>query len=109
MTRWRDDFVSSQDQHTFTVYRSPSLPPPSLPSLPPPSLSSLPPPTLSPPGYLEEEVKKVNIQLTPGGNVQAPDPQDMIDLEVMIFIALVGVATPPLYLYSQSLRYLRLR
>jgi V-type H+-transporting ATPase subunit a len=31
--------------------------------------------------YLEEEVKKVNIQLTPGGNVQAPDPQDMIDLE----------------------------
>ena len=34
--------------------------------------------------------------------MQAPDPQDMIDLEVMIFIALVGVATPPLYLYIQS-------
>ena len=59
-------------------------------------------------GYLEEEVKKVNIKLAPGGNVQAPDPQDMIDLEVMIFIVLVGVATP-LSHYSQSLRYWRQR
>ena len=33
-------------------------------------------------GYLEEELKKVNIELAPGGNVEAPDPQDMIDLEV---------------------------
>lgn len=61
-------------------------------------------------GYLEEEVKKVNIKLAPGGNVLAPDPQDMIDLEVMIFIVLVGVATPsPLSHYSQSLRYWRQR
>ena len=33
-------------------------------------------------GYLEEELKKVHIEPVPGGNVEAPDPQDMIDLEV---------------------------
>lgn len=36
-------------------------------------------------GYLEEELKKVNIELVPGGNVGAPDPQDMIDLEVSVY------------------------
>lgn len=69
--RWRDAFVSGSSplpNHSHHL-----------------SLSS---------GYLEEEVKKVNIKLAPGGNVQAPDPQDMIDLEVMIFIVLVGVDTP---------------
>jgi V-type H+-transporting ATPase subunit a len=31
--------------------------------------------------YLEQEVRKVSVELAPGGNVEAPDPQDMIDLE----------------------------
>ena len=43
--------------------------------------------THTPTGYLEEEVKKVHLELAPGGNVEGPDPQDMIDLEVTIFIA----------------------
>ena len=33
-------------------------------------------------GYLEGELEKLNITIVPGGNVEAPDPQDMIDLEV---------------------------
>ena len=69
MTKWRDDFVSitthtnTHNTHTHITY------------------------THTPTGYLEEEVKKVHLELAPGGNVEGPDPQDMIDLEVTIFIA----------------------
>lgn len=38
----------------------------------------------------------MNIELVPGGNVEAPDPQDMIDLEVCSH-------THPLYAYIHDI------
>ena len=33
-------------------------------------------------GFLRNELEKASIEIRPAGNIEAPDPQELIDLEV---------------------------